>query len=234
MTKMTFLSPHSDDIAFSCAGAIQNNIEKWDVTILTIFSRSRYTHAHALDNDPETVTAARMQEDRDYCDSIGATYRYVGFSEGNLRGYPDLRSLYHNESGTDDRDFESIKHSVADILSNDPEAIIWSPIGLGHHIEHLITVQIALDLEREGREVRFYEDLPYASEFTMEHIDALVNDTLGKRTPVYSDITDTLDHKLQALQLYPSQISETLLEAIAEQSRRYTATDHRRYERAWK
>lgn len=233
MFTTIYLSSHSDDIAFCCGGSIQKEIRP-DVAILTIFSKSRYTQAKSLDNDPDIVTETRIREDQRFCQFIGASYHNLGFAEANLRGYPSLRSLYEKQSGMEDPDYQQIEKSVVDFVSPYRGAKVFSPIGIGNHIEHLITLEIAARLEKLGYEIVYYEDLPYALEFTLEEIEEIVTRNAGKRMPVYSDITDVVDRKREALRIYESQVTGRLIDEILSHSQRFFPLEQRYYERVWR
>ena len=86
MPSALFVSPHLDDVAFSCAGtAIRMAQEGWEVTVATVFTQSvlhpkGFALACQLDKGlgaDEDYMALRRAEDRVFCNRAGLGNRCI-------------------------------------------------------------------------------------------------------------------------------------------------------------
>tara|TARA_B110001454_G_scaffold219179_1_gene250770 strand:- start:57628 stop:58401 length:774 start_codon:yes stop_codon:yes gene_type:complete len=166
MGRVVFLSPHLDDAIFSCAGRIQQCVDQGDdVEIVTVFSEGN------RDRINEDFKATRI---------LGCTQRLLGFEDAPIRrGSSDV--LFQNIS----EEAQTIKQLIDELrrLKNEiPKAVkIYSPLGIGWHIDHLITFEAAIKTFSDF-DLEFYEDSPYKTVLNQTEI----------RIGSYSDSQKTL------------------------------------------
>lgn len=152
--KYLFLSPHFDDICFSLGGFLSklgNDVEK---TIINIFTRSSYIRRMAMDYGDlelrtELISKIRAAEDLAYC-------RMHNMQQVNLR--------FAETSGCEKEKeiYEEILN-LLDALNTDKNSIIFFPMGVGEHPDHLTIFSMGQKLmETCGYNFAIYEDLPYA------------------------------------------------------------------------
>jgi LmbE family N-acetylglucosaminyl deacetylase len=150
-----FISPHLDDVAFSCAGTLAAlKARGWRIVLATVFTRSVPNptgFALACQTDkglaPEVdYMAVRRDEDLAFAGTpgIGAdAVHWLDLPEAPHRGYSAPASLFAGSRPGDD--------IWPDLL--------FAPQALGNHIDHRQTVRAIASL---GRPALWYRDLPYA------------------------------------------------------------------------
>ena len=186
MPDALFISPHLDDVAFSCAGtATLLAQDGWSVTVVTVFTRSMpkptgFALNCQLDKGlPAEVDymALRREEDREFCRRAGLREpRHLDFPEAPHRGYGSAADLFN---GVHPDDCLTLPEFAADL--------VFAPQGLGNHADHLQVVR-ALN----GSTVR-YQDAPYAIR-------------TGALSPVFVDTASVLEQKLWAIEAYATQV----------------------------
>ncbi len=215
MPTALFLSPHLDDVAFSCGGTLLRLTDdpRWRVVLCTIFTASV--------PDPQGF-ALRCQTDKgipaetDYMalrrleDTAYAAFANVhdarrwDYREAPHRGYGSPADLF---AGV--RDDEAVWQPLSDDLAKldddlQPD-LVFAPQGLGNHVDHLQTIRAALAVWPVERVV-WYRDTPYA----IREPDArpagllrLEDDLFPGRVPLSSAV---LERKIAGCALYASQI----------------------------
>lgn len=171
-----YVSPHLDDAALSCGGTIfQQTQAGEEVLVVNVFAGlpeydqlSAFARAkHAVWGSPGDVVAARRAEDEAALSILGADAVYWAYGDAIYRVEGD-RALYPSEAGI----FGDVDPAEADLpaeLADRVEAILdrwagaicYAPLGIGHHVDHLIVREAGLVLAERGRRVWFYEDFPY-------------------------------------------------------------------------
>jgi len=156
--KNLYLSPHLDDAAFSLGSWIAANPGG---LLVNIFTRSNYTAAKVV-TDVDEVSAIRAAEDRVFAERFGLEAVALGLEEPSLRG-----RRARDASGVDE-DAGLLREPLRAVLDarTGEGAAIFCPAGIGGHVNHLATRLVAWEWAvARGRQaqLRFYEDLPYAS-----------------------------------------------------------------------
>lgn len=165
-----FISPHLDDVAFSCGGlAALLSDAGWCTILATVFTRSvlpaeGFALACQLDKGlPADVDymAMRRQEDLHAAATLGFNaLHWLDFPEAPHRGYNAAPALFGNVHATD-----NIADAVAEAFTNIDAArqpgLIVSPQGLGAHVDHQVVVQASMRVFSPDR-LAFYRDTPYA------------------------------------------------------------------------
>ena len=209
-----YLSPHHDDVCFSLGDmAFRRGGE-----LVNIFTRSDYLAARMLlptscGSRADLVSEIRRGEDRRFAEAANLNRHDLGLSEPALVGHRpfDLTGLR--------QEVELLQHRLIPRLeamlptdSVPDAATIYCPLGIGGHRNHLAVLLAVQDnfaaLSRRC-DVRFYEDLHYAS-------DAAVRDRgIARARKILAGIDlvpqiMTLDaeaavRKMDAIRFYASQ-----------------------------
>lgn len=221
-----YLSPHLDDAALSCGGAILAQVAAGRrVLVVTLCTASPAPEgpfsALALQFHadwglpPDQVVAARLREDRQAMQRLGADYHWAGMLDAIYR-YPtayDSRAALFATPAPDDPLLPALRQFIRELRARVPNAAIYSPLGVGRHVDHLITYAAACD--SAGERLAFYEDVPYVvSPGALERRLAALDQSLSAYTIA---IDGSLQEKIGAINAYASQIDELFggVEAMA-------------------
>jgi LmbE family N-acetylglucosaminyl deacetylase len=167
-----YLSPHLDDAVFSCGGLIAQQVSAGDaVTVFTVCAGDSPVgeltpfayELHRRWGGSGSPMAARRAEDLVACGRLGASVAHYGLVDAIYRRGPDGLALYESEAsifgGLHPADAAHIHEIVAAVQATLPaQAEVYSPLGLGGHIDHRLTRRAA---EALGRPLWYYRDLPY-------------------------------------------------------------------------
>lgn len=233
-----FLSPHLDDVALSCAGAmfrLTNSGQK--VTAATVFTADvKETHPlswlaqrnqRAWDL-PEHPFAIRCEEDQRAMQLIGAAAQHLGLLDIIYRLGKDGQPLYQKTVlgipvHEDDlqihfpvlvEKFRQLKE-----FFEPDNLIIFCPLGVGGHVDHVLVRQAAEDVWTPENLI-YYEDFPYAGRL------GVMQTWLGENNQIWTThllnlseqeikvrITSVSSYTSQIRGLFPSTV-ERLLEII--------------------
>ncbi len=169
--NVVMLSPHSDDIALSLGAFLRRRDSALYVRIVTVFSVTNNT-ADDLISSPYIVTSMRKGEDASFGVAVGPG---VALSWLDREDAP-LRLQIHDEAvfsfDLSYLDLNEVRHVVDKVKVEYGSCdLLFAPMALGQHIDHLVVRNAALELLSEGFAVVFYEDIPYAADFSLSEID---------------------------------------------------------------
>lgn len=212
-----FLSPHLDDVALSCGGTVFALAQaSAAVVVLTLMAGNppeplpdtpivRELHARWAAGDQPV--AVRRREDARACAVLGARWQHAPLPDCVYRTGPDGAPLYPDQAA-----LWSAVHpndpAPAALQALAPSArVVYAPLGVGAHVDHLIVRDWALALARAGTAVVFYEDYPYARErAALERaLAAFVPGALALQTRPLT--ADAVRARLAAVACYDSQLS---------------------------
>ncbi len=205
-----FVSPHLDDVVFSCGGTLYRFSEAgWKTVLATVFTASvrhpdGFALACQLDKGlPPDVDymAIRRQEDRQAA-AISAVSEvlWLDFCEAPHRGYHSAGELFSGVHA-DDQIHQEVAASLKTIVDQHQPQLTFLPQGLGDHVDHHQVIRASRAIPRLCGNICWYRDLPYA----IRHPDAVPLEVPATRiVPV--DITSTLETKLNAVSCYTSQL----------------------------
>ena len=211
MKTALFISPHLDDVVFSCGGTLAKLADENRRTILcTIFTKSvlnpkGFALACQLDkNLPADVDYMKLRRAEDFqAAKILNTSEvlHLNFPEAPHRGYESAPELFAGVTSGDDVWKPVAEHLALLDEIHQPE-IVFAPQGLGNHADHLQTIRAVLNsfsLEK----IRWYRDTPYA----IRQSDAPPSELLPTGLfSFYSEIEAYLPQKIAACAAYRSQI----------------------------
>ncbi len=177
LERVVILSPHLDDAALSCGGllhALQGRVSTLVVSIccgtlrvLAADGSSKLAHRRG-----HVSPRTRRREDIAAMHSVNADFVHLSFADGIYRRSPLTGKLIYrseHERWVSPR-VEDMAHSeelylVLRRLCLDLGSILLlSPMGIGHHVDHQITAQVAVRLAAAGATLLFYEDFPYVAD----------------------------------------------------------------------
>lgn len=226
-----YISPHLDDAVFSCGGRIwQQKQSGATVLVVTVFGGvpasdvplSPFAQSlHQRWGNPTNAARQRQEEDRAALAVLGAEPIHWPYLDCIYRRLPNGDFAYANEEAlwgeihpSESDLLQELVARLTQLLCVNPEGLLYGPLGVGHHVDHLL-VRRALTLS--GLTVRWYEDFPYA-----EKPSALRNafDTeLQWQPEVVLLSEEALAAKIAAIACYHSQMS-TFWSNLAEMAER--------------
>jgi LmbE family N-acetylglucosaminyl deacetylase len=219
-----YLSPHLDDAALSCGGAIARHTSAGaHVLVVTLCTAApapntplgRFAHDHHLmwGLAPERAMAERQREDDLALDRLGAdTYR-AGMLDAIYRmpeAYTDNSTLFGTPAAGDPLSY-SAHQLVAALQRRAPSATFYAPLGVGNHVDHQI-IHIAAR-EAIGPALAFYEDFPYV--LSPEAFERRLGALAQRFVPSTITIDTTLTRKIGAISAYTSQLGSLFDEPAA-------------------
>jgi LmbE family N-acetylglucosaminyl deacetylase len=219
-----FLSPHFDDVADSCGGAIYTFQHAGDdLQVITVMAgdlpnplpdtpivndlHQRWQAGH----DP---IATRKQEDQAAMQALGdVSFRYLPVGDcvyrvhDGIALYPTEESLWVNVQPADPA-LETLNNlSLQRLSSSASDVEIYAPMGIGDHVDHLIVRDWAYSLADTypGVTLYFYADFPYIRD--REAIAAALSQhrRLKPETVVFGEAA--MIARIAAMRCYRSQVS---------------------------
>lgn len=221
-----FISPHLDDVVFSCGGyAYRLAASGKKVIIATVFTADdssaqptswlakRYSRGWNLGDNP---FAARRQEDLVAARSLGVQAVHLGFLDAIYRRDADGMPLYTRTVTNfppHAHDWQILEPALQATLrdlkerSENERVVMICPLGVGGHVDHLIVRQ-AVEAISDPQDRLYYEDFPYSIQ-----ADGLDSSRVGEahRTrglhPVLIRLNPAeADARQRAMACYPSQV----------------------------
>jgi LmbE family N-acetylglucosaminyl deacetylase len=219
-----YLSPHSDDVAYSCGGWVWEqacageSIEVWTVcagdppdpqsgnATLTPFAEELHQRWQS-GGQAADAGELRRKEDQLACERMGVGYRHFPIQDCIYRrrsetGRPLIQSvedLFDPRNEPEGALVDQLVAMFAELLP--PKAILVSPLTLGGHIDHRLTRLAAERLRAVDQGLAFYADYPYALQKGLEEMQTDLTPLPGEITPQGLEVWQT------AIAAYASQIS---------------------------
>jgi LmbE family N-acetylglucosaminyl deacetylase len=173
MALRVYVSPHLDDAVFSCGGLIARQTARGDeVVVVTVFAGDPPVgeltpfayELHRRWGGEGSPMGLRRAEDLVACGRVGASVVHLPLPDAIYRRstqgeplYPDSASLFTQpapmESARIDEAAAALERAVPQ------EAEVYLPLGIGAHVDHILTRRAA---ERLARPRWYYRDVPYA------------------------------------------------------------------------
>jgi len=171
--KWIFLSPHLDDVVYSCGGFVWDltnagqDVEVWTICGADPPPGRLSPFAASLHNDwglAENAYQIRRAEDQSALGILGAKSRYLPFLDCIYRQSSEGQFFYDSEQaifgGLDVSESGLIDDLTADLESDLPgDYRVVAPLGIGNHVDHELTRKAA---NRLSRSASYYADYPYA------------------------------------------------------------------------
>jgi LmbE family N-acetylglucosaminyl deacetylase len=213
------LSPHLDDAALSCGGALARYAAAGQPVLVvnvcsgspppggpfSAFAASQHTR-WALPADE--AVARRLAEDAEALETLGADSLGLGLLDAIYRmpeAYADDATLFGPVAPGD-----TLAAAVAPLLralaARLPGAIFYAPLAVGGHVDHRAVYEVAGSLADAGVALAFYEDFPYARRAGAVEAQLEALGGAAGFTPVVTEIGDMLERKVAAVGAYTSQL----------------------------
>ncbi|HXO41635.1 MAG TPA: PIG-L family deacetylase [Thermoanaerobaculia bacterium] len=211
-----FLSPHLDDVTFSCGGQIAALTAVGEAVLVVTLAAgdpppgplsdlARSVHRRWGAGD---VMAHRRDEDAEACRILGCDSLHLDLPDGIYRRdsgtgrplYETTRSLYGAVHPVDAAIVGPLSERLDRLLQR---GRLLAPLAVGGHVDHRLARAVA---ERwRGQAVVYYEDYPYAE------MPGALEDVLGDREEWSSEVVtlgdEALRTKVRASGAYSSQVA---------------------------
>ena len=170
MRTALFVSPHLDDVVFSCGGTLAAMATQgWRTVMATCFTATvlpvgGFALACQLDKGlgPEVdYMALRREEDRAAGEILGVgELRWLDLAEAPHRGYASAPALFDTVLA-DDEVWRPLSERLAALMAAVGPTQIFAPQGLGGHVDHRQTIRAVQEVAGSVP-VAWYRDTPYA------------------------------------------------------------------------
>ncbi len=226
--KITYLSPHFDDMVLSNGGLIRKISGGFkEFTLVNVFTNSLWAPNRPDTFDIKEITDIRRREDASYCGSLGLRHINLGFDDSSVRGYDARSELLAIAS--EDKAYAQVKKQITDLLIDTELDFLFCPLAVGNHIDHKIIFETVKGIK--PRNVFYYEDLPYASGSTEQSINSITGTILKSPKAYYVEIQTVINEKLSDIAIYNSQLEADLFDKVKAYSYRFCRK--KGFERIW-
>jgi LmbE family N-acetylglucosaminyl deacetylase len=222
-----YLSPHPDDVVLSCGGMIWQQVQRGEtVAVVTIFAASPSLssplssfaqslhdrwHASAPPGmDFSDPPAVRRAEDQRAFEALDPRVQLAHFPLADCiyRIHPVIEeALYASEEAIfgEVHPADPAKDSLATLAAVPSSSIVYSPLAVGHHVDHQIVRTWIDGWGLDADRVRYYEDYPYVTE--PGALEAVIGQHQGWVPSVIPLGEPALQAKIRAVIEHASQIS---------------------------
>ncbi|GAA3493949.1 PIG-L family deacetylase [Streptomyces prasinosporus] len=230
--RTLLVSPHPDDVAYSCGGLLATVGRPAHAMLMTVFTRSAWALPKRLRRaGTRVISAQRRDEELRYCRLWGlADYQPLGFDDASLRGYDDEAEISSPADADDVRG--AVEDAVATAVRASGANTVLAPAAVGDHIDHLLVHGAVRGAVPEGTLVLFYEDLPYAGQHEMTDIERTLRDERGLVPYADIDISRVVEQKVRGMYVYGSQTDDECVRETLRHARRTAAGPWTHAERA--
>lgn len=231
-----YLAPHFDDAVLSCGGSIALQVATGQkVLIVTVFGGVPAAGAQLSDfardlqqktglgPDATEATRRRREEDAAAASTLHADTLWLDYQEAIYRGspaqYASEDSIFGSVHSADLPLDEELAGVLLNIHERAPLAVIYAPIGIGHHVDHQLLCSAADRLAQRKLNVKFYEDFPYVAQ--QGALEGRQRELGIPMEPQIVEVSGTLRHKEEAVAQYTSQVpqlfgtQENMLKALS-------------------
>ena len=205
--KIFYISPHYDDAVGSCGARMSRDKMENEVNLITVFSEvkkpfSEYANMlHAYWNLKNPLSD-RENENINVCKFLKINNIMLGFFDSIYRTfnneyiYPSQESIFSKVSPLDSELIENIKNAILRYITK--EDLIFFPLGVGSHVDHIIVSEVGKILKSENYKVSFYLDFYYTG-MLPEMCESL------DEVKIKFD-SNFVNDKINAVKLYKSQV----------------------------
>ena len=156
-----FVSPHLDDVAFSCPGALHSLRKSGrKVLVIVVFS-------HAGDDaEAERIYEYRRAEECRAAMRGGYDLVWGHFVDAPFRPWPhrNFMEIIWGESPKDEEIVNTIKEWLRKVIGHVRPRQVVGPLGVGRHIDHRLSYRALRQISNGQGELDlwYYEERPYA------------------------------------------------------------------------
>jgi LmbE family N-acetylglucosaminyl deacetylase len=217
-----YLQPHFDDVALSCGGALGvQRLAGMRTLVVTVFGgvpddaaispfATQNLQRMSLSLDPKLAVQQRREEDAAALEMLGADTLWLDYPDAIFRGTPAYygseEALFGSVNPGDMNLDSELPMLLSRIHELAPLAVIYAPLGVGHHVDHQLCWSAAERLAHQQTSVKFYEDFPYV---TRPGALATRQKDLGiSLEPELVEISGVMRAKEEAIARYSSQVPQ--------------------------
>ena len=221
--RQIYLQPHFDDAVLSCGGSIGLQRATGNhVLVVTVFGgvpvaglplsglARQSQQKMGLGSDAAEAVRQRRAEDAAALEVLGADALWLDYTDAIYRGAPGYyqsdEALFGNVNSGD----LALDAELADVLlrmhERAPLAVIYAPLGVGHHVDHQLVCSAADRLAQRKINVKFYEDFPYVT--NQGAFESRQRELSVSMEPELVEISGILPAKLEAIARYRSQVPQ--------------------------
>jgi LmbE family N-acetylglucosaminyl deacetylase len=154
-SALLYLSPHLDDVVFSCAGKILQDVACGrNVTIATVFSSGSKQVSEEYEG--------RKAEDKKALEMLGVQCVWMEYPDAPFRSgfYNSFRRIILERDVEDNFEYViQLRRAIEELAISLGAEEIHAPLGIGTHIDHRLAFDAASGLT--GRSITYYEERPY-------------------------------------------------------------------------
>ncbi|UEM22078.1 PIG-L family deacetylase [Skermanella mucosa] len=204
-----FISPHLDDVAFSCGGTLAMlKAAGWRTVLATVFTRSvpdPSGFALACQTDKGLAPkvdymAVRREEDAAFGRTLEVDeVHWLDLAEAPHRGYGSAAELF-SVIRPGDEIWREAAHRIGTLAGRVGPDLMFGCQAIGNHVDHRQTVRAMVEL---GRPVAWYRDLPYVIRAPEE---APPPGLPGGLVPLAIPVSDHLPAKVAGACRYATQL----------------------------
>jgi LmbE family N-acetylglucosaminyl deacetylase len=212
-----YLSPHLDDVALSSGGHSWQQVQAGDrVLVVVIFAGSPPADVplspfaqelHAQWGYLTDTVARRRQEDLAALALLGVEALHWSYADCIYRQALNGHFPYDSEEALLGEVHPAEEGLVAELASRltalplEQSGMVYTPMGVGHHVDHQIVRRAA---EMCGHALVYYEDYPYAEDPQATHSALEGRQWQTELVPLSEE---ALEAKIAAIACYHSQLS---------------------------
>ncbi len=221
--RHVYLQPHFDDAALSCGGSIAlQRATGQHILIVTVFGgipaegvrpssyAQQMQQRTGLGLDGAEAVRHRRAEDARAADALGADTLWLDYMDAIYRGspayYQSEESLFGTVNAGDLHLDEQLAETFLSIHERAPQAAIYAPLGIGHHVDHQLCCSAADRLAQRKLNVKFYEDFPYVAQ--QGSLDGRQHELGMAMEPEGVEVSGTMRLKEEAIGQYASQVPQ--------------------------
>lgn len=205
--KIFYISPHYDDAVGSCGARMSRDKMENEVNLITVFSEvkkpfSEYANMLHAYWDLKNPLSDRKNENIKVCKFLKINNIMLGFFDSIYRTfnneyiYPSQESIFSKVNPLDSELIENIKNAILRYIAK--EDLIFFPLGVGSHVDHIIVSEVGKILKSENYKVSFYLDFYYTG-MLPEMCESL------DEVKIKFD-SNFVNDKINAVKLYKSQV----------------------------
>jgi LmbE family N-acetylglucosaminyl deacetylase len=254
--RHVYIQPHYDDAALSSGGTIAlQRATGQRIAVVTAFGGMppagtqlspfavQVQRNMGLGPDPTQAVERRRAEETAAAQTLGADTLWLDYLDAPYRGepayYSSEESLYGAVNSADLSLDEELAAVLLAIHERAPLAVIYAPLGIGHHVDHQLCCSAADRLAQRKANVKFYEDFPYVTQ--PGALEARQRELGISMEPELVEISGTMRTKEEAVAQYTSQVPQLFgtQDRMRQALRTYSASLRRAYpgievERYWR
>lgn len=220
VSRHVFLSPHFDDVPFSCGGTVvllsSHGVRPLMLVVAaqppgdddTLSSFAIEIHAWMkLEAASDGVVAARIEEDRKAASLLGLEVQLLPFRDAIYRGdrYLSIEQLFGDVVADDLGLPQEIASAARQAMGETGGPIRWYvPLSIGPHVDHQLVHRAGRLLRSEHDQLWYYADQPYSLNAAM--VKTRMDKAGVPTAPVDISVAATWDRRMEAVMAYRSQV----------------------------